>query len=78
MLWQGAANGLCRPGGKLCVGLSTPYASLRTDSACVPHRKSATPYDATTYTQFATTRAAVDCLARRAVAQAREAGEAHR
>ncbi|BFG75532.1 hypothetical protein PTKU46_35650 [Paraburkholderia terrae] len=43
-----------RPGGKLCVGRSTAYASLRTDSAGVPPCKSATLYDATTYTQFAT------------------------
>jgi hypothetical protein len=42
------------PSGKLCVGRSTPYASLRTDSARVPPRKSATLYDAATYTQFAT------------------------
>src|ERR1700755_2950777 len=43
-----------RPGGKLCVGRSASHASLRTDSACVPPCKSATLYDATTYTQFAT------------------------
>jgi len=43
-----------RSGGKLCVGHSTSHASLRTDSARVPRCKSATPYDATTYTQFAT------------------------
>src|SRR5690349_21507162 len=43
-----------RPGGKLCVGRSASHASLRTDSARVPDRKSATLYDATTYTQFAT------------------------
>src|ERR1700741_3396124 len=43
-----------RPGGKLFVGCSTSHASLRTDSACVPPCKSATLYDATTYTQFAT------------------------
>ncbi|BCF97062.1 hypothetical protein PPGU19_016310 [Paraburkholderia sp. PGU19] len=43
-----------RPDGKLCVGRSTPHASLRTDSARVPPCKNATPYDATTYTQFAT------------------------
>ncbi|SDH86830.1 hypothetical protein SAMN04487926_1091 [Paraburkholderia steynii] len=43
-----------RPGGKLCVGRSAAYASLRTDSARVPPCKSATLYDATTYTQFAT------------------------
>src|ERR1700744_2981125 len=45
---------LRRPGGKLCVGRSASQASLRTDSACVPPCKSATLYDATTYTQFAT------------------------
>src|ERR1700741_1736340 len=43
-----------RPGGKLCVGRSTTHASLRTDSARVPPCKSATLYDATTCTQFAT------------------------
>src|SRR6266702_4395540 len=43
-----------RPGGKLCVGPSASHASLRTDSAYVPPCKSATLYDATTYTQFAT------------------------
>ncbi|BCF99721.1 hypothetical protein PPGU19_042900 [Paraburkholderia sp. PGU19] len=43
-----------RTGGKLCVGRSTVRASLRTDSARAPPRKSATLYDATTYTQFAT------------------------
>ncbi|BCF91673.1 hypothetical protein PPGU16_47400 [Paraburkholderia largidicola] len=43
-----------RPGGKLCVGPSTPHASLRTDSARVPPCKSAALYDAITYTQFAT------------------------
>src|ERR1700745_1875319 len=43
-----------RPGGKLCVGRSATHATLRTDSACVPPCKSATLYDATTYTQFAT------------------------
>ncbi|BFG75300.1 hypothetical protein PTKU46_33330 [Paraburkholderia terrae] len=43
-----------RPGGKLCVGRRATHASLRTDSACVPPCKSATLYDATTYTQFAT------------------------
>jgi len=43
-----------RPGGKLCVGPGTPPASLRTDSARVPRCKSATLYDATIYTQFAT------------------------
>src|SRR6201987_2223333 len=43
-----------RRGGKLCVGRSASHASLRTDSACVPPCKSATLYDATTYTQFAT------------------------
>src|ERR1700739_2752372 len=43
-----------RPGGKLCVGLSTSHASLRTDSARVPPCKSARLYAATTYTQFAT------------------------
>jgi len=67
----------CRPGGKVCVGSSTPHASLRTDSARAPPCKSTTLYDATTYTQFATW-AAVDCLARRAVPRELEAGEAHR
>ena len=43
-----------RPGGKLCVGRNATHASLRTDSARVPPCKSATLYDATTYTQFAT------------------------
>src|SRR6185369_18070348 len=43
-----------RPGGRLCVGRSTPRASLRTDSTRVPPCKSARLYDATTYTQFAT------------------------
>ncbi|BCZ82813.1 hypothetical protein PTKU64_64880 [Paraburkholderia terrae] len=43
-----------RPGGKLCVGRSASRASLRTDSTCVPPCKSATLYDVTTYTQFAT------------------------
>src|SRR6266702_8935775 len=43
-----------RPGGKLCVGRSASHASLRTDSACIPPCKSATLYDAATYTQFAT------------------------
>src|ERR1700749_2189456 len=43
-----------RQGGKLCVGVRTINASLRTDSARVPPGKSATLYDATTYTQFAT------------------------
>src|ERR1700741_4649979 len=43
-----------RPGGKLCVGRRDTHASLRTDRACVPPFKSATLYDATTYTQFAT------------------------
>jgi len=43
-----------RPGGKLCVGCSGSHASLRTDSARAPPCKSATHYDATTYTQFAT------------------------
>jgi hypothetical protein len=43
-----------RPGGKLCVGRSASHVSLRTDSARVPPCKSATLYDATTYTQFAT------------------------
>src|SRR6201987_1790388 len=65
------------PGGKLCVGRSTSHASLRTDSAGVPPCKSATLYDATTYTQFATW-AAVEYLARHGAARVREAGEAHR
>ena len=43
-----------RPGGKLCVGRSATHATLRTDCTCVPPCKSATLYDATTYTQFAT------------------------
>src|ERR1700739_213823 len=43
-----------RPGGKLCVGRSASHASLRSDSARAPPCKSATLYDATTYTQFAT------------------------
>ncbi len=43
-----------RPGGKLCVGFRAIRASLRTDSTRVPPCKSAKPYDATTYTQFAT------------------------
>src|SRR5579859_6083898 len=43
-----------RPGGKLCVGRSTPHASLPTDSARAPSCRSAALYDATTYTQFAT------------------------
>ncbi len=43
-----------RPGGKLCVGFRAIRAPLRTDSARVPPGKSATLYDATTYTQFAT------------------------
>src|SRR5690349_22478623 len=43
-----------RPGGKLCVGFRAIRAPLQTDSACVPPCKSAKPYDATTYTQFAT------------------------
>ncbi len=43
-----------RPGGKLCVGRSASHASLRTDYARAPPCKSATLYDATTYTQFAT------------------------
>ncbi|MDR6384832.1 hypothetical protein J2802_005265 [Paraburkholderia caribensis] len=43
-----------RPGGKLCVGFRAIRAPLRTDSARVPRGKSATLYDATTYTQFAT------------------------
>src|SRR5690349_11016557 len=38
-----------------CVSaLGAPHASLQTDSACAPPCKSATLYDATTYTQFAT------------------------
>src|SRR5689334_23240822 len=68
---------MCRPGGKLCVGPSTPHASLRTDTARAPSCKSPRLYDATTCTQFASW-AAVDCLARRAVVGEREAGEAHR
>jgi len=71
-----AANGLCRPGGKLCVGRSNSHASLQTESAHAPPCKSAKLYDATTYTQFATW-AAVDCLVRRAVLREREAGETH-
>ncbi|BCZ77980.1 hypothetical protein PTKU64_16550 [Paraburkholderia terrae] len=73
---QAAANGMCRPGGKLCVGRSTSLASLRTDSACVQPCKSATLCDATTYTQFATW-AAVEYLGRHGAARVREAGEAH-
>ncbi|BCZ76475.1 hypothetical protein PTKU64_01500 [Paraburkholderia terrae] len=68
---------MCRPGGKLCVGRSAVRASLRTDSARLPRCKSAEPYDATTYTQFATW-AAVEYLAWRAQTRVREAGEAHR
>ncbi len=38
-----------------CVSaLGAPHASLQTNSARVPRGKSATLYDATTYTQFAT------------------------
>ncbi|CAG9241651.1 hypothetical protein PCAR4_1090076 [Paraburkholderia caribensis] len=44
----------CRPGGKLCVGPSTPHALLRTGNTRVPPRKSDNQYGATTYTQFAT------------------------
>ena len=41
---------VCRP-----LVLHTPHSGLlRTDSACVPPCKSATLYDATTYTRFAT------------------------
>ena len=64
-----------RLGGKLCVGRSASPASLRTDSARVPPGRSATLYDATTYTQFATW-AAAGCLARRVVTRECEAGEA--
>jgi hypothetical protein len=42
------------PRWQMCVGRRATHASLRTDSACVPPRTSATLYDATTYTQFAT------------------------
>ena len=55
--------------------LGAPHASLQTDSACVPPCKSATLYDATTYTQFATW-AAVEYVARHGMTRGHEAGEA--
>ncbi|BDC44141.1 hypothetical protein PTKU15_74380 [Paraburkholderia terrae] len=72
-----AANGMCRPGGKLCVGCRVVQGSALTGwDACAIGPKCGV-CSTTAYTQFATW-AAVNYLARRAVTRTYEAGEAYR